>query len=297
MLSRGNIYTTSEIEKWLSRDIDFELEVTIDTGWVSEGIKKFSQLQEFDNCTGPTEKERIESSRKLTFWLGEYLWNEDKDLTHEEVVTLMMGTFYNLEGDAEELFEKLPQEIRKRNVFVGSYLVGVLLACGFNDFEYLKDSFNICLFLDYKLCFEIWDSAEKDYLLNVHDPKMKRKIDKEYTLENSVKFKRQLMSVLTSGNYYLGTLKVLDFYFEKLNGEGAPFGISFNNLSDLELAVIFLLSGTDKNVSDDYKGSASSYYKKIANQEHLVVSKRISGYLEQGFERGKEEGFLKVSGL
>jgi hypothetical protein len=264
---------------------------------VCEGIRKFLELQDFGNSSHPTERERIECARNLTLWLGEVLWDEGSDLTHEEIVTLMMGVFYSLEGDAEKLFEKLPQEVRKRNVLVGSYLIGLLLASGFNDYEYLKDSFNVCLFLDYKLCFEMWDSNEKDYLLNIHNEDIKTLINKEYTLKNTLKFKEQLMTVLTSGHYYLGTLRVLDFYSEKLNGKGAPLGVTYNNLSDLELSVIFIMTGVSSVEINEYRVSAESYFKKIVNNKKLVLSKRITKYLEQAFERGREDGFLKVSGL
>lgn len=209
----------------------------------------------------------------------------------------MVGVFYNIQNEVEELFEKLPQEIRKRNVLVGSYLIGVLLAGGYCDFEYLKDAFNICLFLDYKLCFEIWDKDEKKYLTHVYNLAKENKVNQQYVQECVLKYKEKITKSLKVDEYYLGTLKVLDFYCERLNGSGAPFGLDYNNLTDLELSVIFLLSGIDDVDIQDFERDASAYYKKIIDNKEGLLSKRIVEYLRQSFQRGDQKGFLKVAGL
>jgi hypothetical protein len=295
ILAKNLIYSKGEISYWFEKKIDLDFELQLNYDWLEQGALLIEELESFETGVEAHGKDRLNWRLKFLEWIGKSLWKDSDIINHDDVLTLMMCCYFDLDGELEEHFNNFAHEVKMRNCIVASYMIVSLVCCGYTNHVFLKDAFNTCLFLDYPYCLTMWSEREKKSMTRARGNKVLTEIERSQIFEKNNEYKDNVIPLVKKQLVFKDTVHLLQLSFERLDGEGFPNHIDYSNLNDMELSLIFLINSFDYKASFVGQSASRFLYEKLKESDSFL-STRLSSLMERGFEQEKLE-FLKVSGI
>lgn len=295
VLSGGEVYSREEISYWFEKNISLSFEQDLNYEWLEEGARLLEKNAWLDEQSGPQETERIMWRDDFLKWVGKSLWSGDDEIKHDDVITLMMCHYFNLNEHLQESFHHFSSEVKLRNILVASYIVFFLVSAGYYHHQFLRDVFNVCLFIDYPYSQTSWSSKEKKSMMRARSNKVLTEIEKKTIMQKRDHYREIFIPEIEKGLSYKNLTSLLDLSFERLDGRGFPANVGYNGFTDVDLTLIFLVNTF--SLESKYVGtSAMSFIKNMVEAEGGFLSRRIKGLIEKALvdEGG---GYIKVAGL
>lgn len=304
--NRGDLCSRRELEKWVGRGLNLEHSSSLNLNWIEKGMESLNGFFELQGKEF-IEQKQVQSWRKdFVNWLNPSVWGEQESVSRLDVCFLMGTAFYDLSDEEEDIFLSFPVEIQVKNFLTASFGALLAIIVGYTDKTFLNDYFKVLLFSDYPFCKTIWSESEKNYLKqewNVPGLGKTLSSDVSKRIMGLYKFEAGRGKQFFSDSVtFKGLLKYLSWSFERANGEGPLWGVSKENLNDLDIMTIFLMHSF--SYEEDLKSPGQkSILRKMFNKSNEFkdrnLKSRFETLVQASFNKAQElkDGYLQIVGL
>lgn len=192
------------------------------------------------------EKEKVEVIESIFMELFQDYWSEDKSTSFLNFLISCYDEFYHLDLSHIQKLQATSHVLYSRALQMGAHAVIAAMACGYTDFEFLKDLYNVSFVLDCGLVssdlnWNIIQACEHERN-NPHIGKVALKNilkdPKDYELFINHPIKSEELAKQYQKNFcYPEIIWAIKVHHEKVNGTGFPKGLNYSTISTWEAVI------------------------------------------------------------
>ena len=298
--NRASFLNEVKIQKLKKHPEVFEYEWELNLAWLEEGLSFFAKLNDLNEQMPPDLILIDEWRVDFINWATPGLWYGDiEDIKFLDFVSLISIGLESSEEDFYEGFDQLSDEVQSRNISIASTICFFALMMGYCDLKLLKDLYRTFLYLDYIYVLSDWSveqervikkktlegvdsltGSERDSIQEAYSSACERAIS-----ELNTKLENKAM-----GNY-------LRWALEDFEGSGLNLKVSMNEMSDLDLLVVLVLTAMKYEEGLLNKKVEQLLNEVVVGEDNLSdrLRKVITSSIQVASKRNNN--FMKIAGL
>jgi hypothetical protein len=268
----------------------------IDMPNIKKGLESWRNF-----CEIKDENERVKIRREILRWFSDIYWTGKKSGSLLDLAVLGQKQFYSFDQAMTDQLRNIGVDSFNRSFLVAGFAVFSALAMGHTDYNFLKDFYNVCFFLEYGLkenfTYNIRQALELErqncgkglQSLHVGD-----KTSWEYNVffgypEKSYK---KVLSECKTFFHSEDAVRPITRQHERIDGTGFPNRVNADEMNDLESILVafnhLVPYGPSNYVFSDGKRFLQEFVSKSAVGGNFC-SKRLKKIFSGVFENLDDE--------
>lgn len=309
IFSSGDYVNSEYLAKFIGRNLKIELEWFSNIQVINDGLELFTKLRDANEEPEFAERKKNDIRLEIMAWANSNYWQENTNSNFLDLVIACEKSFFELPTEVSVRLSETSLLLLKRSSAVASVSVMYAITCGYTDYNFLKDLYNICYLYYFgiendSLTSSMLQALEKERVASSSGINFLKDFSDKKTMEMFINHpdrcleKIKKLPLLNIENKSL--LKLISFHQEKINGQGFPNGFNAFEMSDIELIAIIVNQSIEISEVPYVRGDGNSILKNILERvPDISFNRRIVKMVECVFEtfNNQDEEYLEVSGL
>lgn len=292
------------IDKMKKNKARLRIEEVIPSVQIEEGVALFQNFKHA-SLESIRSKEKLASSREeLLKWIKASFWDSEESASLLLLVFCCHNSFSSFNRNCSKELIEYSSSIYKRSSILGALLVAYSVLCGYMDFFYLQDLYNVAFLLDYGLLDKLDYRSIKALKMEIKDPQSGLSYLKKHSEEEATRFSGHTFSNGEEikekyGKFFNNSsvLYLIEWHHERSNGKGFPRGLNSDEASDVEMLLIFVSSLVDYDnysySNNDGTGILQNFINKENGKTSSIISFRLHKMIIKMFNLLREEEEVK----
>lgn len=245
-------------------------------------------LEEFKKAN--PGRERMEKWHHVVHFIKQNYWDNAQYAGLLDFVIVTERVFNRIENDKLVSLYELDIDLFKRLNFVSSTLVMVALSLGYYDFHFLSDLYNSCFLTYFHFDREQLTPSFKVSLEKLRNGESVSEEFKEI-LVMAIQKAQWNKDILKSYLYQETNFRVMNYFYEDLDGNGPFVKANRNEMTDLEMLIVFVnhLYSYERNILEEFSEKTNVFQiVRDGVRQGMQLSLRVQTLMYQVFNRQDE---------
>ncbi len=282
VLNAGEAIDEKNITKFEKNQMKLKIKCFVNMELIDLAVENLKNLKQATN-----EVERIAIRKTILFWLKNNYWEDDAKGNFLDLTKIGERAFYIFDREMTETLKGMSRSVFERSALVATIGVFCALSLGYTDFKLLQDTYSLSFLLDFA-----FDKTSYSFNLN-KATELERNVpgdgvsfliigkDTGPELNSFMQhtFKGARLARERCGKFFNNEeiLKYIIVHHERINGNGFPLRINEDEMSDIEMLIIFLNGLIPYNTFKYAKNDGKAFFKKVIyDSEQIGLNESIS---------------------